>query len=263
MDLASAIGLPGGIIAMIGAIMLEEKGIVGHGYFNIPGAVIIFLGTSLATMTAFTVEQLKTVPTLVRMTFFNQPEDFEGVIRSMITFAQKARREGLLALEADIEEIEDPFFKKGLQLVVDGVDPELIRAILETEMDATAARHKVGEEIFMAAGGFAPTMGILGAIMGLTGALGKMGAGDIMTTVHALAIAFIASFYGVAVANLVFIPIAGKLKMLSHEELFLKEIIVSGILSIQAGDNPRIVEERLKAYFSAKKYPLKGEGEGQ
>ncbi len=258
MDLATLIGLVGGIGALIGAIMMESAEIVGSGYCNYPGMVIIGVGSICATMMAFSMKEVTNAGALLGLIFFHKVEDLGEIIEKIISFAQKARREGLLALEADLESIHDPFFRKGLQLVVDGVDPELIVAVLETDIGKMKGRHKAGEKFFMTMGGFAPTMGILGAIMGLTGALAKMGEGDIMTTVHSLAIAFIASFYGVGLANLVLVPIAGKLKFLSEEEVFAKELIVIGVTSIQGGDNPRIIEEKLKAFFSAKGYPLKG-----
>lgn len=260
MDIVSVIGIVGGVASCVGCVLLEEAGIVGHGYLNIPGGVIIGLGTGFATAAMFTMSELKKVPAFLKIMFFNKEEEPGEIIETMIAFAQKARREGLLALEADIENIKDPFFQKGIQLVVDGVDPELIEEVLDIELSHMKHRHKLGEDIFMSAGGIAPTMGILGAIMGLTGALGKMGGGDIMSTVHALAIAFIASFYGVGVANLVLIPIAMKLKRLSENEVFIKDLIITGVLSIQAGDNPRIIEEKLKAYFNKEEYPIKAEG---
>jgi len=263
MDIVSVVGIIGGISACIGAVLLEQIGIVGSGYLNIPGMVIIGSGTILATGSMFTMKELMKVPAQLKVMFFNKEEDPREIIETMIAFAQKARREGLLALEADIENVKDPFFRKGMQLVVDGVDPELIEEILDIELTNMKHRHKLGEDIFMSAGGISPTMGILGAIMGLTGALSKMGGGDIMTTVHSLAIAFIASFYGVGLANLVLIPIAMKLKKLSENEVFVKELIITGVLSIQAGDNPRIVEEKLKAYFNKAEWPLKAEKPGE
>ncbi len=262
MDLATVIGLLGGIFALVGAIMMESAEIVGQGYCNFPGMVIIGLGSICATLTAFSMKELANASKLLQIMLFNKPENVGEIIEKLIGFAQKARREGLLALEGDIETIHDRFLKKGLQLVVDGVDPELIIAILETELGKMKGRHKTGEKFFMTAGGFAPTMGILGAIMGLTGALSKMGTGDIMTTIHSLAIAFIASFYGVALANLVLVPMAGKLKFLSEEECFVKELIIIGVISIQGGDNPRIVEEKLRAFFSEKGYPVKAKEKG-
>ncbi len=259
MDLASVIGVVGGCAALVLSVLLEEMGIVGSGYLNIPGMVIIGSGSVLATMAMFTMEEAMKTGAYLKVFLFNKPIEPGEIIETLIAFAQKARREGLLALEADIENIKEPFFRKGIQLVVDGVDPELVEEVLDIEVTNMKHRHKVGEDIFMSAGGIAPTMGILGAIMGLTGALAKMGGGDIMTTVHSLAIAFIASFYGVAVANLIFIPIALKLKKLNEIEVFIRDLIVTGVLSIQAGDNPRILEEKLKAFFNEEEYPLKAE----
>lgn len=256
MDLATLIGLVGGTTALIIAILLEEAHIGLAGYFNLPGIVIIGAGTALATMTSFTMKQALNCGNHLRIIFFHKEEDLGEIIKSMVAFAQKARKEGLLALEADLETIHDPFFKKGLQLVVDGTNPELISSIMEQEIAGMEERHKVGFELWTMAGGFAPTMGILGAIMGLAAALGKMGKAGMEETVGALAVAFIASFYGVGVANLVLLPIAGKLKTLSTEEVFARELILTGILSIQAGDNPRIVEERLRAFFSPAGYPV-------
>lgn len=258
MDI-STLGIVFAIASLVGCIMLENAGIVGSGYLNIPGAVLIFLGTTAAVLASFTLHDTLNVGNWIKVIFFHPVENLREIIESMISFAQKARRDGLLSLEADIENIHDPFFRKGIQLVVDGVDPELIEEILYTDAEKMAARHKVGLEYFMISGGIAPTMGVMGAIMGLAGALGKMGGGDIMTTVHSLAVAFIASFYGVGYANLILFPIAYKLKALHEEEAFAKELIITGVLSIQSGDNPRILEEKFKAFFSAKKYPVPSE----
>lgn len=257
MDLATFCGTVGASIAMVAAIMLEEAGIVGSGYMNIPATVMIGAGTFLSTMASFDLKHNFRAVTWAKTAFFNKEHDVGEIITIILNFAQKARREGLLALEPDIEGIHDRFLKKGIQLVVDGVDPELIESVLDIDTANMRARHKFGEEWFMGAGGMAPTMGILGAIMGLTGALSKMGGGDMMTTIHSLAIAFVASFYGVALANLVLIPVAGKLKFLDHEEAFMRDLIMTGVLAIQAGDNPRIVEEKLKAFFSPATYPVK------
>ncbi|MEK9150071.1 MAG: MotA/TolQ/ExbB proton channel family protein, partial [Candidatus Desantisbacteria bacterium] len=198
MDLVSLIGIIGGFGALVGAIMLENAEIVGSGYLNIPGIVIIGIGSLCAASVCYLPEHVKKLGTYCKLVFVHPHYEAGEVIEQMIEFAQKARREGLLSLEADLEKIHDPFFKKGLQLVVDGIDPALIRAVLETDTAGMEERHKVGESYLMAIGGIAPTMGILGAIMGLAGALAKMGGGDIMKTVNSLAIAFIASFYGVA-----------------------------------------------------------------
>jgi chemotaxis protein MotA len=257
MDISTFVGTLGAAVAMVGAILLEEAGIVGSGYFNIPATVMIGAGTFLSTMATFDLKHNMNAGNWIKIAYFNTEHDVGEIITTILNFAQKARREGLLALEGDIEGIHDRFLKKGIQLVVDGVDPELIESVLDIDTAGMKARHKLGEEWYMCAGGMAPTMGILGAIMGLTGALSKMGGGDMMTTIHSLAIAFVASFYGVAIANLILIPVAGKLKFLDHEEAFMRDLIMTGVLAIQAGDNPRIVEEKLKAFFSPATYPVK------
>src|SRR5256885_9998291 len=165
----------------------------------------------------------------------------------MVSFAGRARREGLLALEDEIAEIEDAFTRKGLQLVVDGTDPELIREILENEIDGMAARHAQGAAPFEKAGGFAPTIGIIGTVMGLIHVLQNLSSPD--TLGPAISGAFIATLYGVASANIVLLPMANKLKLLSHEEQELRTLALEGILAVQAGDNPRVVADKLLAFI--------------
>jgi Flagellar motor component len=167
--------------------------------------------------------------------------------RQLVELAQKARREGLLALEEDARNIDDPFLQKGLQLVVDGTEPEVVRAVLESEIGVWEEREKVGEQIFTAIGGFCPTMGIMGAVLGLMHALGQ--SDDPKKMAKAIAVAFVATLYGVGFANLVFLPIAGKLKVRVAEKRLLYELTLEGILAIQAGENPRLVAEKLSAYL--------------
>ena len=167
--------------------------------------------------------------------------------RQLVELAQKARREGLLALEEDARNIDDPFLQKGLQLVVDGTEPEVVRAVLESEIAVWEEREKVGEQIFTAIGGFCPTMGIMGAVLGLMHALGQ--SDDPKKMAKAIAVAFVATLYGVGFANLVFLPLAGKLKVRVAEKRLLYELTLEGILAIQAGENPRLVAEKLSAYL--------------
>lgn len=167
--------------------------------------------------------------------------------RQLVELAQKARREGLLALEEDARNIDDPFLQKGLQLVVDGTEPEIVRAVLESEIAVWEEREKVGEQIFTAIGGYCPTMGIMGAVLGLMHALGQ--SDDPKKMAKAIAVAFVATLYGVGFANLVFLPLAGKLKVRVAEKRLLYELTLEGILAIQAGENPRLVAEKLSAYL--------------
>jgi chemotaxis protein MotA len=184
----------------------------------------------------------------MRNAFRVKTQDAVTTVTLMVGFAGKARREGLLGLEEDIANIEDPFLKKGLQLVVDGTDMEMIREILETDTAYLQARHKVGADLLTAAGGFAPTLGIIGAVAGLISALSSVS--DASKLTGAIAVAFTATFYGIGFANLIFLPLAGKLQMRSKNEAFIRELLLVGVLSISAGDNPRIVEEKMKAFMA-------------
>jgi chemotaxis protein MotA len=188
---------------------------------------------------------------VLKKAFRRQELNPTAIVTQLVGFATKARREGLLGLEEEAEAIPDPFLKKGLQLVVDGTDIEMIRNIMETDIAFLESRHKIGESIFGTMGGFSPTLGIIGTVIGLIHALSAFGAGeaDPVALVAAIATAFIATFYGISFANLIFLPISFKLKQNSQQEVLLREVMLEGILAISAGDNPRIVEEKLKAFL--------------
>lgn len=249
MDLTTILGLVIGIGALLLSVILEG----GHltSLFSVPAFVMIAGGTIGATAIGFTVEELKTVPTLMRIAFKDEKHDVRSLIATLVTFAEKARREGLLALEEDLNAIEDKFLKKGMQLVIDGTDAELVRSIMETELAFIQERHHKGASIFDAAGGYAPTMGIIGTVMGLVHVLGNLS--DTESLGPAIATAFLATLYGIFSANILFLPIAGKLKNRSAHQVLVYEVTLEGILSVQAGDNPRIVEEKLEAFLAPTK----------
>jgi chemotaxis protein MotA len=238
---ATAIGIVIACVGILGAAFME--GTSPAAFFNIPAMMLVFAGTFGATVAATGMGAAKKIPSLYKIAFAGNDPQLAAKVNELVALAEKARRDGLLALEADLEEIEDPFTRKGLQLVVDGTDPDLVRDILEVEIDAMAARHKEGSETFKTAGGFAPTMGIIGTVMGLVHVLENLSAPD--TLGPAISGAFIATLMGVGAANVVFLPVAGRLKGLSHEEVNERTLILEGILSIQSGDNPRVVAEKL------------------
>lgn len=246
MDFATVGGIALGFGGLIMGILIEGAAL--KSFFGISALIIIFFGTFGATMVSFSLKQLKELPRIVKHAFIQKEFDAAGVIATLVSFAEKARREGLLVLEDDAQKLDDKFLQKGIQLVVDGTDMELVRSIMNTELSFLETRHKVGENMFMTLGGFAPTLGIIGTVMGLVFVLQK-GVEDPEAAVHGIATAFLATLYGICSANLIFIPIANKLKLKSQEEVLLREIMIEGILSIQAGDNPRIVEEKLKAFL--------------
>jgi chemotaxis protein MotA len=171
-------------------------------------------------------------------------------INTLVGFAEKARREGLLVLEDDLRSTEDEFLRRGVQLVVDGTDPELVKEILRTEVDSLHEERHADASVWETMGGFAPTLGIIGTVIGLVLVLGNIS--DPSSLAKSISVAFIATLYGVSSANLVFLPVGNKLKLCATDEVAGKEMLIEGILAIQSGDNPRIVEEKLVAFLTTK-----------
>jgi chemotaxis protein MotA len=250
LDIATIVGLVLGWGGLLLSLLLEAHFDIGAlaAYANGPGLMIIALGTAGAVVISFTLEDMKNMGAVLRNAFRAKAFDPVNTVTTLVGYAGKARREGLLGLEEDIQTIEDPFLKKGLQLVVDGTDMEMIREILETDTAFMQGRHKVGADIMTAAGGFAPTLGIIGAVAGLIHALGTVS--DASKLTEAIAVAFTATFYGIGFANLIFLPLGGKLTLRSKQEAFIRELMLVGVLAISAGDNPRIVEEKMKAFMA-------------
>jgi len=245
MDIATLIGLLLGFAGLLGGFLLEG----GHlGMLLVEtAAMIVFGGTFGAVILSFTMEEIKTVPYFLKMIFVDKKIDYLTVLDSLVETADKARREGLLSLESQLGEIGNPFLARGLQLVIDGTDPELTRNMLEMEIEAFEKKEKVGFEVFMSAGGFAPTMGIIGTVMGLVHVLSNVAEPDKLA--GAIAVAFLATLYGVGSANVLWIPFATKIKGKSEKEVLLMELVLEGILSIQAGENPRVIREKLMTFL--------------
>lgn len=245
MDISSILGLVLALGGLIAGIYLEG----GHlgAYAALSAACIVLLGTAGVVILSFPMKNIAQVPKLLKIAFTETKFDLAGVIDTLVSFAEKARREGLLSLEAEMSIVKNGFLRQGIQLVVDGTDPSLVRSILETQISFLEERHKVGYKVFESAGGYAPTLGIIGTVLGLVEVLGNMENPDELA--GKIALAFIATLYGVGSANLLWLPISNKLKMKSSEEILAQEVMLEGILSIQAGDNPRIVEEKLKAFL--------------
>ncbi|MFH1485779.1 MAG: flagellar motor protein [Chloroflexota bacterium] len=243
------IGTIGGLVIAIGALyisLMMEGGEVG-GFVNTPALLIVMGGTFGATLVAFPLPQVLGLPKLIAGAFVNSKNDCSGVINLLVELADKARRNGLLALEDEGERLSDGFLKKGVQLLVDGTDPEALRNILDIEMSVMEHRNEAGYGILETMGGFAPTMGIIGTVMGLVNVLASLD--EPSSLGPAIAVAFIATFYGVATANIVWLPLASKLKKKSQQDSLLRHAMLEGLLSIQAGDNPRIVREKLEGFL--------------
>jgi len=246
MEISTPIGLVLGFGALIGGFVIE-----GGSPFSLlsPSAALIVIGgTIAATLVSFPLKNVITLPKLIMQAFFNPPGDPQEVVQQFVDLADKARREGLLAMEEDSKNIEDPFMRKGIMLVVDGVDPEVVRDILETDAALVAERHARGQALFAAMGGYAPTMGIIGTVMGLVNVLSNLAEPEELG--HSIATAFIATLYGVVTANILWLPLSSKLKQKSEKELHVRSLMVEGVLAVQAGENPRIVREKLDAFLA-------------
>ena len=212
-------------------------------FFNIPAIIIVVGGTLGVCLASSGMEAMKRTPALYKKAFAGEHEELGTKVVELVRYADRARRDGLLALDEQLSEVEDPFTRKGLQLVVDGTDPELVAEVLDAENMNMRKRHAAAAQPFEKAGGFAPTMGIVGTVFGLVNVLSNLDAPE--TLGPAISVAFIATLYGVGGANVVFLPVSSRLKALSEEEVELRSLTLDGILAVQAGDNPRVVAEKL------------------
>ncbi len=245
MDFATIIGILGGFGLVIVAV------VSGGGltwFLDGPSAMIVLGGTFGAALINYPLSDLLGVIKVAKNAFQGKKQQADVVINQLVEMSKICRREGLLALQTLIKQTKDPFLIKGISLVVDGLDPAHVSEILETELDFIGERHRLGAEIFTTLGNFAPAMGLVGTLIGLVQMLQQMN--NPGTIGPAMAVALITTFYGVILANLVFLPIAGKLKTRSSQELMLKQLIINGILSIQSGDNPRVLEQKLHSYIA-------------
>ena len=245
MDKATGPGLALAVVAILLSVILE--GGSPAALLNVPAAVLVFGATIGVSMMSFPFEAIMGLPKFLPQAFFDKLPNPADTVEVFVKLADKARREGLLALEQETEGL-DPFIKKGVMMVVDGSDPSLVREVLEGEISATEQRHKNGIGLMEAMGGFGPTMGIIGTVMGLVNVLGHLDNPDELG--HSIATAFIATLYGVASANVLWLPLGNKLKNKSAQETWVRELAVEGILSVQAGDNPRVVRQKLEAQLS-------------
>lgn len=259
MDLATILGIVIAFASVFISSLLEEAahgGSAGPGLLKLlngPAALIVFGGTIGATMTCFRLKDMLNIGKYFAAAIKEEKMNLTELISEMVRYAEMARKEGLLTLEETIANVKNNFLKKGIQLIVDGTDPNLVREILEIETEYMEERHKTGIEIFAKAGGFAPTMGIIGTVLGLVNVLANLS--DTASLGPAISTAFIATFYGVFSANTMWLPIAAKLKVSTKEEISARQIIIEGILSIQAGEHPRVIGEKLTSFLPPSNRP--------
>lgn len=245
MDLATIGGIVAGVTLI--ALSIITGGNVG-AFINIPSVLTTVGGTIAATLISFPLKKVLGVFAIVKKAFFHKEKDPTEIITAIVKYAEKARKEGMLALEEDAENEPDPFLKKGLMLAVDGTESELISRILYNDLNALQNRHELGQNILLAMGAYAPAFGMIGTLMGLVQMLTNMN--DPSSIGPGMAVALLTTFYGAFMANVFFLPMAEKLKTRSKDEVQKMELVVEGIMSIKSGDTPRVVEEKLKSFLA-------------
>lgn len=250
MDKASIIGIIIGVCCL-GFVFFE----VSHGHFamfySLEGLLMVGGGSISVTFMALPMEKVKCIPGYIRRFMFNKSKPAVEVIQLMANLGERARRDGILALEQDIESMQatDPFLASGLRMVVDGSDPEAVESTLRMEVMAMQDRHKAGKKFFDLIKLYGPGYGLVGTLVGQVGMFGNLASADIGQMGHALAVAVVATMYGAIVANAVAGPIGDKLSLRSSEEILNREMMLQGVLSIQAGDNPRATLDKMLAFI--------------
>lgn len=248
MDLATSVGIVGGFFLVVIAGIFASGGNPIQ-FYDLASVFITIGGTFAASLASNPLLRFLQIGKLFGKVMTRYTQRSNEIILTLVSFSEKARREGLLALEDDLDELDDEFLRKGLQLVVDGTDPELVKTILYADTDAMEGRHNAGIKIFDDLGTFAPAFGMIGTLIGLILAL-KGGIEDREGLVRNVGTALITTFYGAILANVIFIPVANKLTDRHNEEILLREVMINGILAIQSGDNPRIVKDRLVSFLA-------------
>lgn len=248
MDKATIGGLGMGIGLLILAVMIAP-GAKFSAFMDPASAAVVVGGAIAASCIAFPLKSLLGFPKVSKKVFFPKQKEIAPVIAQLVSFAEVARRDGILALEGKTQDLEDPFILLGIQMAVDGSDSEMLEKILRTEMEAVNQRHKSGKLLLDTLGRYAPAFGMIGTLMGLIIMLGNMD--DPEAIGPGMAVALITTLYGAVVSNLFCLPFADKLAFYAKREMELREVIVRGILAIQEGDNPRVLEQKLKTFLPA------------
>ncbi len=250
MDIASLVGMLLGLAAIVFGI-ISSAGVSGFSeYIDVPSAIITFGGAFAGTLASFSLEDflggLKSITLIFKAPAINTAD----MIKRIIDLSNVARKEGLLSLEEAAADLDEPFLKKGILLIVDGTDPDLVRGILETELVGIEGRHKDKISVWETLGTNGPAWGMIGTLIGLVDMLYHMD--DASTLGPAMAVALITTLYGSVLANFICAPVGNKLKADNAGEMMMKEVMIEGLLSIQAGENPRVIEEKLKSFLAPK-----------
>lgn len=250
-DISTTLGLGLGSVAIIIGMALDGGQVKLGGlklFWDLPSIFITVFGSFFTILIAYPMETVKRLPSTLKNAFIEKHLPANEMIAKFVELSKKARREGLLSLEDEVNNIDDLFLKNGIQMVVDGIEPETIREILELEIDEMQRRHVSGINLLKSWAGYGPAYGMIGTLIGLVQMLANIN--DPSSLGPGMAKAIITSFYGSIMANFIFGPLAGKLELKSEQEANRREMMLEGILSIQSGVNPRIIEDKLKTYLS-------------
>lgn len=251
MQISILVGFAVGFGSLVVSILIDSHGELHAilAFFNFSAMLIIFGGIAGTIIVSFPVNYLKEVPVALRKAFLHFKDiDTATMCDQLLNFSQKSRQEGILSLEAEIAEVKDAWLKRGLQLVVDGLDRSLVEGVLETEFEEYEKHVRIGSKVFQALGGYAPTLGIIGTVMGLVHMLANLA--DASNIGAAISVAFLATFWGILTANLIFLPIYERVKAKDNEIITARQAMIIGILSIQAGESVRILEEKFKTLMT-------------
>ncbi len=246
MDLGTIIGILSGVALVLVTIITGGAGLAN--YISVQSVIVVVGGSFSAMLVANPLSRMLGIAKYIKIAMQTPDWQEEKMISDLVAFSERARREGLLALEDNLDEVEDEFMRKGIQLVVDGTDPDIIKSILYHDLNEIQSRHESGIKIFEDWGKIAPAFGMIGTLIGLIQMLVNLG-GDASIIGAGMAVALITTFYGALMANLILMPFKTKLEDRDKEETRVKEIVIEGILSIQSGDNPRILLEKLISFL--------------
>jgi len=244
VDIATLLGILSAFGLVVMAILSQGNFAI---FLDVPAAMIVLGGTFGAALINYPLKDILGVFKVVKQVFWYKEEDYTDLIPMMVRYSTFARKEGVLGLEKYLGEIDDQFFYEGIRMIVDGQPIESIKQVMQNEIDFQVARHRVGISIFQAMGQYAPAFGMIGTLIGLILMLRSMDNPALIA--KSMAISLVATFYGAALANIVFLPIAGKLKERSTAEILKKEMILAGIVAIQSGDVPGMVEQRMVSFL--------------
>ena len=249
MDIATLIGLAVGV-GLVCFAMFGGEGADPTAFVSIHGLIVVLGGAIAGTMISFPLSNIMGLPVIIKNCFTNKNENPQKLIQDLVSYAEVARRDGILSLENVLRSVKDEFMVKGIQMAIDGTDPEIIEDVLKSDVGSTANRHATGKAMLEAAAMYGPSFGMIATLIGLVMMLRSMN--DPEKIGPSMAVALLGTLYGALLANLICGPMASKLAKKSHDELIMKEIIIRGVISIQSGDNPRVVEQKLKAYLEPK-----------